>query len=91
MHKFLCGHHHGDCPHKGQRKEIKPAETNDPNKPFFRGNVGYLVETDKDNIEKLNESSWVKLNGNENNLTSGTYRLSFTNQNDKVVYVITSF
>ena len=45
----------------------------------------------KDNIEKLNESSWVKLNGNENNLTSGTYRLSFTNQNDKVVYVIATF
>ena len=46
----------------------------------------------KDNMEKLNDASnFVKLNGNENNLTSGTYRLAFTNQNNKVVYVSLSF
>ena len=45
-----------------------------------------------EHIEKLNDSAaWVKLNGNENNLTSGTYRLGFTNQNDKVVYVSITF
>ena len=46
----------------------------------------------KDNMEKLNDASnFVKLNGNENYLTSGTYRLAFTNQNNKVVYVSLSF
>ena len=43
-------------------------------------------------IEKLNESnSWVSLNGNETQLTSGSYRLAFTTQDGNQVFVSTIF
>ena len=35
-------------------------------------------------------SNWVKVNTSSNNLTSGTYRLAFTNQNNLEVFVYTT-
>ena len=51
----------------------------------------YGVVSDN-NIETLtSNNSWEILNSSEENLTSGTYRLKFINDDDKEVYVYTTY
>ena len=50
----------------------------------------YGIPSSED-IEVMDSSSnWVKVNTSSNNLTSGTYRLAFTNQNNLEVFVYTT-